>query len=47
VRWGKNYRDRAIDTRKTLLQVPGQEVLSADNVGVKISVALTMQSSTR
>jgi regulator of protease activity HflC (stomatin/prohibitin superfamily) len=43
VRWGKNYRDRAVDTRKTLLQVPGQEVLSADNVGVKISVALTMQ----
>jgi regulator of protease activity HflC (stomatin/prohibitin superfamily) len=41
--WGKNYRLALIDTRKTLLQVAGQEVLSADNVGVKLSVVLTTQ----
>lgn len=43
VRWGKNYRVREVDTRKTLLQVPGQEVLSADNVAIKVSIVLTMQ----
>ncbi len=43
VRWGKNYRIALVDTRKTLLQVAGQEVLSADNVGVKLSVVLTTQ----
>ena len=41
--WGKNYRIVLIDVRKTLLQVAGQEVLSADNVGVKLSVVLTTQ----
>jgi regulator of protease activity HflC (stomatin/prohibitin superfamily) len=43
VRWGRNYRLVAIDTRKALLQVAGQEVLTADNVGVKLSVVLTTQ----
>ena len=43
IRWGKNFRVALIDTRKTLLQVAGQEVLSADNVGVKLSVVLTTQ----
>jgi len=43
VRWGKNYRVALVETRKTLLQVVGQEVLSADNVGVKLSVVLTTQ----
>jgi regulator of protease activity HflC (stomatin/prohibitin superfamily) len=43
VRWGKNFRIALVDTRKTLLQVAGQEVLSADNVGVKLSVVLTTQ----
>ena len=43
IRWGKNYRVALVDTRKTLLQVAGQEVLSADNVGVKLSVVLTTQ----
>jgi regulator of protease activity HflC (stomatin/prohibitin superfamily) len=42
-RWGEKYRLHLIDLRKTLLQVPGQEVLSADNVSVKISVVLTTQ----
>jgi regulator of protease activity HflC (stomatin/prohibitin superfamily) len=40
-RWGKNFRIAFVDTRKTLLQVAGQEVLTADNVGVKLSVVLT------
>ena len=43
VRWGKNYRISPVETRKTLLQVAGQEVLSADNVGVKLSIVLTTQ----
>jgi regulator of protease activity HflC (stomatin/prohibitin superfamily) len=43
IRWGRNYRVALLDVRKTLLQVAGQEVLSADNVGVKLSVVLTTQ----
>jgi regulator of protease activity HflC (stomatin/prohibitin superfamily) len=43
VRWGKNFRVALVDTRNTLLQVAGQEVLSADNVGVKLSIVLTTQ----
>jgi regulator of protease activity HflC (stomatin/prohibitin superfamily) len=43
VRWGKNFRIAFADTRKALLQVAGQEVLTADNVGVKLSVVLTTQ----
>jgi len=43
VRWGKHYRLALVDNRKTLLHVAGQEVLSADNVGLKLSVVLTMQ----
>jgi hypothetical protein len=44
VRWGKNFRVALVDTRKTLLQVAGQEVLSANNVGVKLSVVLATQN---
>ncbi len=43
IRWGKNFRVALVDPRKTLLQVAGQEVLSADNVGVKLSIVLTTQ----
>lgn len=43
VRWGKNYRLAVLGVRRTLLQVAGQEVLSADNVGVKLSIVLTTQ----
>ena len=43
VRWGKNYRLAFVDARKTLLQVQGQEVLTSDNVGVKVSIVLTTQ----
>ena len=43
VRWGKHYRLTLVEVRKTLVHVAGQEVLTADNVGVKLSVVLTMQ----
>jgi regulator of protease activity HflC (stomatin/prohibitin superfamily) len=43
VRWGKHYQIALVDGRKTLLHVAGQEVLSADNVGVKLSIVLTTQ----
>jgi regulator of protease activity HflC (stomatin/prohibitin superfamily) len=43
LRRGRNVRLLSIDLRQTLLQVPGQEVLTADNVGVKVSVVLTVQ----
>jgi regulator of protease activity HflC (stomatin/prohibitin superfamily) len=43
VRWGKNYRVAPVDTRKTLLPVVGQEVLTSDSVGVKLSIVLTTQ----
>ena len=31
VRWGKNYRVTVLDTRKTLLTVPGQATQGVDN----------------
>jgi regulator of protease activity HflC (stomatin/prohibitin superfamily) len=43
VLWGRNFRLLPVDNRKTLLNVQGQEVLTADNIGVKISLALTTQ----
>lgn len=43
VRWGRNFRLAWVDLRKALVTVPGQEVLSADNVGVKISLVLAIQ----
>lgn len=43
VRFGRNFRLATADTRKTLLQVHGQEVLTSDNVAVKLSVVLTTQ----
>jgi regulator of protease activity HflC (stomatin/prohibitin superfamily) len=44
VRWGRNFRLTVVDVRRMLLQVPGQEVLSADHVGVKLSVVLTVRT---
>jgi regulator of protease activity HflC (stomatin/prohibitin superfamily) len=43
VRWGRHFRFALVEARKTLLQVAGQEVLTADNVGLKASVVLTLQ----
>jgi len=41
--WRSGYELRQTDMRKITLTVPGQEVLSADNVGVKLSALLTYQ----
>ncbi|NOS68769.1 MAG: slipin family protein [Verrucomicrobia bacterium] len=43
VRWGRDYTIDAQDLRKTSLAVTGQEVLTADNVGLKLNVLVTYQ----
>jgi regulator of protease activity HflC (stomatin/prohibitin superfamily) len=43
VRWGRKFTFGVADLRKTSLLVPGQEVLSADNVGFKASLLVTYQ----
>jgi regulator of protease activity HflC (stomatin/prohibitin superfamily) len=43
VRWGRFYSTSFFDLRKTTLLVAGQEVLTADNVGLKASVQVTFQ----
>ena len=41
--WGRFYTWNALDIRKASLLVAGQEVLTADNVGLKVSVLVTYQ----
>jgi regulator of protease activity HflC (stomatin/prohibitin superfamily) len=41
--WKRGYTVRLVDMRKTILTVAGQEVLSAENVGLKVSAVLTYQ----
>jgi len=43
LRWGRNITLEAQDTRKTFLAVAGQEVLTADNIAVKLSLLVTYQ----
>ena len=43
VRWGLNYTIEAVDFRKASLNVPGQEVLTSDGVGLKVSLLLNYQ----
>jgi len=43
VRWGFGYALTKVDLRKHTFPVAGQEVLSGDNVGLKVSVAVTVQ----
>jgi len=43
IRWGSHFRFVQTDTRQSLVQVVGQEVLTSDNIGVKLSVVLTTQ----
>ena len=43
VRWGRFYSTRLHDLRKTSLLITGQEVLTADNVGLKTSLLVTYQ----
>src|SRR4051794_3292107 len=41
--WRGGYTMQLVDLRQTILTVAGQEVLTADNVGLKISAVLTFQ----
>jgi regulator of protease activity HflC (stomatin/prohibitin superfamily) len=41
--WGFGWTVKLIDLRKTSLLVAGQEVLTADNVGLKLSLLVTCQ----
>lgn len=43
IRWGRKFTLGLNDLRKTSVLVPGQEVLSADNVGLKASLLVTYQ----
>lgn len=43
IRWGLNYALSAVDFRKAFLNVPGQEVLTSDGVGLKVSVLIHYQ----
>lgn len=43
IRWGRHYTLAAQDVRKASLLVAGQDVLTADNVGLKLSLLVTYQ----
>lgn len=43
VRWGRDFTTAPQDTRKAFMVVAGQEVLAADHVALKVSLALTYQ----
>src|SRR5437016_8631271 len=43
IRWGRHFTLDAQDLRKTSLLVAGQEVLTADNVGLKVSLLVAYQ----
>jgi regulator of protease activity HflC (stomatin/prohibitin superfamily) len=45
IRWGRHYTLGAQDVRKASLLVAGQDVLTADNVGLKLSLLVTYQMS--
>src|ERR1043166_7542514 len=43
IRWGRHFRLGAQDLRKGTLVVAGQEVLTADHVGLKLSLVVNYQ----
>ena len=43
IRWGRKFTLGVSDLRKTSLVVAGQEILSADNVSLKVSLLVTYQ----
>jgi regulator of protease activity HflC (stomatin/prohibitin superfamily) len=43
IRWGRHYTIGAQDIRKTSLLVAGQDVLTADNIGLKLSLLVSYQ----
>jgi regulator of protease activity HflC (stomatin/prohibitin superfamily) len=45
IRWGRHFTIDAQDLRRASLLVAGQDVLTADNVGLKLSLLVTYQVS--
>src|SRR6516225_6985680 len=43
VRWGRHFTIRWVDVRRASLLIPGQDVLTADNVGLKLSLLVSYQ----
>jgi len=43
IRWGRGFTLELLDTRLAILAVSGQDVLTADNVNLKVSVAVNYQ----
>src|SRR5688572_33423771 len=43
IRWGRHFTLGAQDIRKASLLVAGQDVLTADNVGLKLSLLVSYQ----
>jgi regulator of protease activity HflC (stomatin/prohibitin superfamily) len=43
IRWGRHYTFAFQDLRKTSLVVAGQDILTADNVGLKLSLVVNYQ----
>ena len=43
VHWGRKFTIRWVDVRRASLLVPGQDVLTADNVGLKLSLLMSYQ----
>lgn len=43
IRWGRTFTMTLSDVRKASLTVAGQEVLTADNIGVKLALVVTYQ----
>ena len=43
IRWGRGFALTPVDQRKAFLDVTGQEVLTADNVGLKASLLVTYE----
>jgi regulator of protease activity HflC (stomatin/prohibitin superfamily) len=43
VHWGRHFTIRWVDVRRASLLIPGQDVLTADNVGLKLSLLVTYQ----
>src|SRR5438045_4754755 len=41
--WGFGWTVNTVDLRKTSVVVPGQEVLTSDSVGLKLSLLMTYQ----
>jgi regulator of protease activity HflC (stomatin/prohibitin superfamily) len=43
IRWGRHFTLGVQDLRRTSVQIAGQEVLTADNIGLKLSLHVTYQ----